>query len=220
LNTRLVVLTTALLLVAGTVLFTAMEARHAYTSRSMGGMWLEGFFQSVTARTAGFNTIDVSALQATSFVLLLLLMVVGASPLSTGGGMRTTTVAVAVLTIRSMTRNREQVEAFGRSLPLTVVHACIAIAVMYATTLFVVVSALVLTQSDVALRDAVFESVSALSTVGLSTGLTQELDTAGRWILCVAMIAGRIGPLAVLWTFVARPAPLRYRYPEEPVVIV
>lgn len=219
LNSRLVLAMTALLLAAGTLLFFGAEARHSLAATSASERWLSSFFQSVTARTAGFNSVDIGALQAPALLLLILLMLVGASPLSTGGGIRTTTVAIALLAVRAMTRGREHVEAFGRTIALPVVHACIAIAVMYAAALIVVTAALLATQPGVLLTDALFESVSALSTVGLSTGLTSKLDETGRWILCAAMIGGRVGPLAVLWTFVVRPRPVSYRYPDEPVVI-
>lgn len=219
LNSRLVLATTGILLAAGALTFLGAESRHALAGLPPGERWVASIFQSVTARTAGFNSVDIASLQPPTLLLLILLMLVGASPLSTGGGIRTTTVAVALLAVRAMTRGREYVEAFGRTIALPVVHACIAIAVMYAAALVVVTAALLATQPGVALTDAFFESVSALSTVGLSTGLTAKLDTTGRWILCAAMIGGRVGPLAVLWMFVVRPRPIRYRYPEEPVVI-
>jgi trk system potassium uptake protein TrkH len=219
LNSRIVLATTLLLVVIGTAAFQATEARHALADRASSLRWLTSLFHSVSARTAGFNSVDVGSLQAPTLLFLTVLMVVGASPLSTGGGVRTTTVAIAALAVRAMTRNREHVEAFGRSIALSVVNACIAITVMYGVALLSVTSALLATQSGCSLEDALFESASALSTVGLSTGLTTELDTTGRWILCGAMIAGRIGPLAVLWSFFTRPAPLRYRYPQEAVIV-
>lgn len=215
LNSRLVLASTGVLLVAGTVLlFLAERGRDG-----VGGSWLSALFHSASARTAGFQSMDLAELAGHTLFFLMILMVIGASPLSTGGGVRTTTLAIALLAVRAMARGRDRAEAFGRSLAGSVVHACISITVMYLIGLTVVTAALLWTQSGLDLEKALFESISALSTVGWTLGVTPELDTTGRLILCAAMIAGRIGPLAVLWTFVARAEPLRYRYPEEPVVI-
>ena len=219
LNSRIVLTATVILIAAGAVLFFGAETNRSLAGGSGGQRWMTSLFQSVTARTAGFNTVDVAGLQLPTLLLLMVLMAIGASPLSTGGGMRTITVAVVFLSVRAMLRNRESVEAFGRSISRPVVHACISIVAMYASALTLLMAALLWTQENLAFQDVLFESVSALSTVGLSTGITPQLDEGGRWIVSVAMIVGRAGPLAVLWSFVARPKPLHYRYPEEQVVV-
>jgi trk system potassium uptake protein TrkH len=219
LSSRLVLTTTGILFVAGTLMFLASESGGALRTFGIGQMWLTSAFASVTARTAGFQTVDPSAFAGPTLLGTILLMVVGASPLSTGGGVKTSTLAVAALTLRSMTRNRDQVEAYGRSIPRQVVNACVAITALYALAASIVTTALLATQRDLPFESAVFESVSALSTVGLSMDVTPHLDTAGRWIVAAAMIAGRIGPLACLWSFISRGRALRYRYPNENVII-
>lgn len=219
LSSRLVLTTTGLLLVAGTLAILASERTGVLQPMGIGEKWLASFFASISARTAGFQTLDPSEFAGPTLLVTILLMVIGASPLSTGGGVKTSTLAVASLTLRAMTRDRDQVEAFGRSIPRQVVNACVAITALYGLATIVVTTALLATQPDLAFEGAVFESVSALSTVGLSKNVTPELDVTGRWIVAAAMIAGRIGPLACMWSFVARGRGLRYRYPDENVII-
>lgn len=219
LSTRLVLTTTGILLVGGTFVILISESRELLKPLDISGKWLAAAFASISARTAGFQTLDPAEYAGPTLLATMLLMIVGASPLSTGGGVKTSTLAVAALTLRAMTRDRDQVEAFGRSIPRQVVNACVAITALYALSTILVTTALLSTQHELAFEKAIFESVSALSTVGLSMNTTAELDTTGRWILSAAMIAGRIGPLACLWSFVARGRGLRYRYPDENVII-
>ncbi len=219
LSSRLVLTTTGLLLVAGTFFFLLSERTGALDTFGISGKWLISAFASISARTAGFQTLDQSTLAGPTLLVTMLLMIVGASPLSTGGGVKTSTLAVAALTLRAMTRDRDQVEAFGRSIPRQVVNACVAITALYGLATILVTTSLLATQPDLAFERAVFESVSALSTVGLSMNVTPELDVTGRWIIAAAMIAGRIGPLACLWSFISRGRGLRYRYPDENVII-
>jgi len=219
LSSRLVLVTTSILLVAGTLAFLASERGGVLRSEGVGQQWLVSSFASISARTAGFQTMDLAQLAGPTLLATMILMVIGASPLSTGGGVKTSTLAVAALTLRSMTRNRDSVEAFGRSIPRNVVNACVAITVLYGMSATAVTAALLATQDGLTFHEAAFESVSALSTVGLSLNVTPRLDDTGRWIVAVAMIAGRIGPLACLWSFVSRGRGLHYRYPDENVVV-
>jgi Trk-type K+ transport system membrane component len=219
LSSRLVLTTTGILFVAGAIMFIASESGGVLRSSGIGQKWLTSAFASITARTAGFQTVEATSFAGPTLLATMLLMVVGASPLSTGGGVKTSTLAVAALTLRAMTRDRDQVEAFGRSIPSQVVNACVAITALYALAAMLVTTALLATQIDLPFESAVFESVSALSTVGLSLDVTTQLDTTGRWIVAAAMIAGRIGPLACLWSFISRGRALRYRYPDENVII-
>jgi trk system potassium uptake protein TrkH len=219
LSSKLVVSTTVLLLIAGTLALLLGERRGAFTHQSVGDQWLSTAFASVSARTAGFQTCDLALLSGPTVLVTILLMAVGASPLSTGGGIKTSTLAVGALTLRAMTRDRADAEAFGRTIPRQVVNACVAITALYAVAVVVVVAALLATQEWLAFEEAVFEAVSALSTVGLSLNVTPRLDETGRWIVAFAKILGRVGPLACLWTFVLHSRSLRYRYPDENVVV-
>jgi trk system potassium uptake protein TrkH len=219
LHTKLVIATSGLLLIIGMLIFRFSEAPHALKDESPGDSWLLSFFHSTMARSAGFAAVDMSLIAPGTLFVLLVLMAIGASPVSTGGGLKTTTVAVAALAVRSMARNREQVEALGRSVPRQVVNAAMAITLIYAILAALTVGALLWTQPGLELDRAAFEGLSAISTVGWSVGVTAEADSTGRWILSAAMLIGRIGPLAVLWTFAARRNSLEYRYPEAPIQI-
>ena len=151
--------------------------------------------------------------------LFMILMIVGASPCSTGGGIKTTSVAVLVLTVRAILRNRDPIDAFGRSVPRRALNAAVAIGLLYFTVLGGIAAALLVAQPDLPFPDILFESISALSTVGLSVGISAKADGTGRLILCAAMLVGRVGPLAVLWSVVSRPPSVRYEYPEEGVMV-
>ncbi len=219
LTTKLVLVTSAVLVAGGTVAILLAESRGVFRAASVHEQWACSIFASISARTAGFQTSDLAVLTGPALLVTMLLMAVGASPLSTGGGVKTSTLAVAALTLKSMTRDRAEVEAFGRTIPRHVVNACVAIVALYAILVVVVTTALLATQVDLQFEAAVFESISALSTVGLSLNITPRLDDTGRWIVAIAMIAGRIGPLACLWSFVSRGRALRYRYPDENLVV-
>lgn len=219
LGTKLVLLTTALLLAIGTLVFRFSESAHTLAQQAGTERWLLSFFHSAMARTAGFNALDLSLVAPGTMFVLMVLMAIGASPISTGGGLKTSTIAVAGLAVRAMARDREQVDAFGRSIPRSTVNAAMAIMLIYSAGIVLVVGLLLWTQPGLELDRAAFEGISAFATVGWSVGVTAEVDSAGRWILSFAMILGRIGPLAILMTFVARRQRLEYRYPEAPMSI-
>lgn len=219
LTSRLVLVTSSVLLGGGTLVFFLSERSGTLLGKPLVQAWMESLFQSVSARTAGFATVDFARVALPTLFVTIVLMAVGAAPLSTGGGVKTTTLAVSALAVRAMTRGRDDVDAFGRCIPRRVVHASIAIVALYGIGTLAVTISLLATQAGIRFEEALFESVSALSTVGLSTGVTARLDATGMWILSGAMIVGRIGPLALLWSFVARPGALRYRYPEEQVLV-
>lgn len=218
-NTKLVLLTSAMLLVAGALLFYLAERRGALANSTATESLMHSLFHSAVSRTAGFNTLDLALLGLPALLLTIVLMAIGASAVSTGGGIKTGTVAVVFLTVRAMMRDRDRVEAFGRSLPARIVNAAIAVFALYMIAAISVTTLLACTQTGIDFVDLLFESVSALSTVGLSHGVTTRLDDTGRIVIAAAMLLGRLGPLAVVWTFLARRKPLHYRYPEEDVVI-
>ncbi|NIA07614.1 MAG: hypothetical protein GWP14_08290 [Actinobacteria bacterium] len=209
LQTKLVATTSISLIVLGTI------ALFLLGSGSLPG----AFFQSVTARTAGFNTIVIKDLPPGGLFLLITLMVVGGSPASTAGGFKTVTLAVLVLSVWATLRRRDNVEAFGRTLALETLRRAAALVILFLGLLVVTTLALSLAQPGESLAELLFESASACGTVGLSTGLTARLTTAGKYILMVAMFLGRLGPLTFLIAVSLRHRPARYDYPSEPLVI-
>ena len=209
LQTKLAVATSLILIILGTVSLLIL------CGGSLGG----AFFQAVTARTAGFNTISVKDLPPGGQFLLISLMVVGGSPASTAGGFKTITLAVLVLSAWATCRRRDKVEAFGRTLTAETLRRAAALVILFLALLALTTLALSLAQPREALADLLFESASACGTVGLTTGLTARLTTGGKYILMVAMFLGRLGPLTFLVAVSARHQPARYEYPSEPLVI-
>lgn len=218
LHTRLVLITTAILLVAGGAGIFLLERGHALAGLPLDRQIFLSFFYSVSARTAGFATAALMTFSPAALFLLIILMWVGASPGSTGGGVKTTTVAVAWLAIRSIVTGRHSVEAFRHRLPeraLLQAFSTIALSLgVIGTALFLLL--LIEPQPFFALA---FETVSALGTVGLSTGITPALSTAGKLIIIAVIFTGRIGVLALVLALSGhRPSP-RHSYTEEPVHI-
>ncbi len=219
LQTKIVLTVTAILIGAGTGLLWLFESCSQNPSADKG--ILAAFFQSVTARTAGFNTVNIAALSDGSKLVLILLMFIGGSPGSCAGGIKTTTFAVIVMVAWATLRKRREVEMFKRSIRLVVLGRAITILMLYLFMMLIAVLALLITEghSNIAFLDILFESASALGTVGLSTGITPTLTTAGKWIIIGAMLAGRLGPLTLLTALLFNVKPAKYEYPTEPLVV-
>ena len=182
---------------------------------------LDALFQSITARTAGFNTVDISTLSPSSKFILILLMFVGGSPGSTAGGIKTVTLAVVVMTAIAALRKRQEVEMFKRSVRIVVVGRAITVVLLFVVVLFGAMLTLSITESSkgFAMSDIFFETSSALGTVGLTTGITASLTTAGKMIIILVMLIGRLGPLTLLAVLTFNLKPARYNYPDEAIIV-
>lgn len=219
LHARLVLWVTAALLVVPTVAIAVLEWRGTLAGLGFFDKVANAFFQAVTLRTAGFNSIDLTAVHPVTWTLMVMLMFVGGSPGSTAGGAKTTTIAVVLLAIGAVVRGRERVELFGRTLPLETILRATAVTTLGVLSCCAALAAIQLTQS-MSLEVALFEVVSALATVGLSIGGTAALDEVGKLIIIACMFAGRVGPLTLFVFLVAREERrARYRYPEEHVLV-
>lgn len=218
-QTRLSALITGVLILCGLIGFWALEAGDILAEKPPRTQLLISAFQSVTARTAGFNTIPVEQLQPSTLLLLVALMVVGACPVSTGGGIKTVTLAVLLLALRALIAGRERVEVYGRALPPRVLLAALAVVVLYVLVAGLGVFGLTFCDPQLPFRSLLFEVVSALSTVGLSTGITAQLSPGSQLILCALMFIGRVGPISLVLSVVRMERPTRYQYPEEDLVV-
>jgi len=218
-NTRLVMITTLILLAGGFVFFMISEYDHSLKGLSLGGKVAGAFFGSVTARTAGFNTVDMSLLAPGTILVYFFLMWIGASPASTGGGIKTTTFAVAILNFVSMSKGKDRTEVFGRE--LTNESGRRAFSVIFLSFLVIGLSVLILTITDanLDLTKIIFEVISAFSTVGLSLGITSQLSLAGKWVVIVTMFLGRVGTLTILVGLFRRMRNFEYSYPSEDIMI-
>ncbi|MGL5032038.1 MAG: TrkH family potassium uptake protein [Aeromonas sp.] len=217
LHSKLMLVMTPALLLIGTLMFWLLERHNPGTlgHASLGGQFLAAFFQSASARTAGFNTIDIGLMTPAALLFLMMLMFIGAGATSTGGGIKVTTFAVVLLATKAFLTKRPHVIAFGRTLSSQIVTRSLAIIIISAMVLMLSMFLLMVTE-DLPFDKIMFETISAFATVGLSTGITASLSESGKLILVLVMICGRLGPLTLAF-MLARPVETRIRYPEENV---
>lgn len=178
-----------------------------------GDKWLAAWFQAVTPRTAGFNTLDIASLEDASTALTLLLMFIGGGSLSTASGIKVVTFFVLLLATYSFLRRDNDVASFGRTIPAETVRKALALAIIYIGVTWLGIFLLLLTEQGQFL-DVVFETVSALGTVGLSRGLTGNLSDTGKIIVIILMFIGRLGPLTLAY-FLASPRVRTLRFPSS-----
>ena len=224
LHARIVLILTPALLLAGTFFYVLVEWGNEGTIKGLGTgeKLLNAFFQSVTMRTAGFNSIDLSKMKDGSKLFSGLLMMVGASPASTGGGMKTTTVALFVLLMLSVVKGESEVNVARRRLSVDNARRALAIVALFLLTLILGTLALSLIEDGrFALSDVFFEAASAMGTVGVSSIGTPNLRPASRIILLPMMFLGRIGPLTLAIAVSRKQGMTRKlsKYPEEKVMI-
>lgn len=223
LQSKIVLSASAVLIVFGmvTLVFFERFSGGPDAGRRLGV--LGALFQSVTARTAGFNTVVIADLTASSKFILVLLMFVGGAPGSTAGGIKNVTLVVVLMTVIAMLRKRGEVEMFKRSVRTIIVKRAITVIVLFTTVLFAATLALSVTESPYrggfTLFDFMFETASALGTVGLTTGVTPALTDAGKLIIIMVMLIGRLGPLTLVAALTFNMRPVRYSYPDEPIIV-
>ena len=179
---------------------------------------LASFFQSVSPRTAGFNTVDLTALSEVGIMLTIILMLIGGSPGSTAGGMKTTTIAVLCMTACSVFRRKNEVHFFGRRIPENTPRYAATILMMY-LTLFTGGAMVISYMENVPMLTALFETGSAIATVGLSLGITPYLGLISRVILILLMFVGRVGGLTLIYAAVSGKHANVSKYPEEKITV-
>lgn len=218
LQSKIMLMATPILLVFGTVMFWLLEHNNATTLGSLppATQWLAAFFQSASARTAGFNSVDISHFSHSAMLIMMFLMLIGAGATSTGGGIKVSTFVVALLATWSFLRQRSSIVLFKRSISWPTVTKALAIIIVSGSILMVSMFLLLITEKA-PFEQVVFETISAFGTVGLSFGLTAHLTEFGKMILIVVMIVGRIGPLTLAY-MLARAEPTLLKYPEENVL--
>lgn len=218
-NSKIVSYTTFFLLVIGTFGFLILEYNRALAEQTgILGKLTGAFFMGASPRTAGFNSINMEMLSVPAILLIMFLMWVGASPGSTGGGIKTTTFAVSVLNFVSLVKGKDRVEAFGREITADSVRRSSAIVLLSIFTLALTIFGLSITDGSKKLLSLGFESISAFSTVGLSLGITSEMSDGGRIILAICMFIGRVGTLTLFIAFIKKTNLKSYRYPQEKVL--
>lgn len=217
-NSRVVLATTAILIVLATLLIYATEHGNAMKSYSLGEQYLAAFFQAVTLRTAGFNTIPFDSLRTVTYLIMIAFMFVGGASGSTAGGIKVNTVAVLFAHVRSTFRNRRQAAIFQHTIVQDQVMK--AFLILLFGVVAVGLGTLLLSVSETQpLRFIAFEAVSAFGTVGLSAGITSSLSVFGRLVIITLMYLGRLGPLTVFAAASQREQPVRIEYPQGAVTI-
>ncbi len=230
LNYKVVTHTTLLLLIFGTLGFVLIEFYNPDTLAplSLKDKLLAAWFQSVTSRTAGFNTIDISQMTVAGLLLTMGLMFVGASPSGTGGGIKTTTLRILSNCTRSVLRGGEQVILYQREVPVSLVLK--AVSVVFGSAVLVIFVTFIISLVEFTLNPAFvagknssiqifFEVISAFGTVGLSTGITAILSPIAQLLLVFTMYAGRVGILLLIAAIVGDPRPSSIQYPEENLLV-
>lgn len=219
LHSKLVIITSAILIITGFLVILVEELLNKNNHLSFGTNALTALFQSVTARTAGFNTINLNYLSAASIFIIILLMVIGASPGSTGGGVKTSSVSIVFAYFRSRLRGREKVDLFYRNIPTRTVEKAFIVFILSFLLISFSVLLLFTFESNFKMNDLVFEVVSAFGTVGLSMGITAQLSLPSKIVLVVTMFIGRIGLLTLLLAISKKESKAVYDYPEANIMI-
>lgn len=224
LETKIVLALNTLLLLFGALVFLAAEWGGALGALAPQSKVLAAVFQSASARSAGFNTIDWSVVNPLTLFVWMGLMFVGGASGSTSGGVRLSTVGVILAAVASTMRGHAETQLWGRRIPSPIIFRAVTVVVIFLLIFGVGVAALsvaehYLSDKETAMIALMFEAMSALGTVGLSTGITPTLSAAGKLVLAALMLVGHLGPLITVYALQRRQRPARYRFPEEAVRI-
>lgn len=219
LQSKLALVMTALLLTLPLAFFFFYEfSRPAWDTFSTGQRFLAAFFQTVTPRTAGFNTVSLPRMAQPSILLTIFLMLTGGCPGSTAGGYKTTTLATMALCVRAVFRKQDGIQCFGRRLPQETLRQCLTIFVLY--LFFFVLGGMILCCAEgISMEAALFEAASAIGTVGLSLGVTPYLGGLSRCVLMFLMFFGRMGGLTMIYALSGNHAPIPGMMPQEKITV-
>ena len=212
------------LILAGALVIFLLENNNVLANFSMKEKLLGSFFQAITPRTAGFNTLPVGNFTVPTLLFIMFLMFVGASPGSTGGGIKTCTFGILLVTLVAMLKNKSRVWAFRKTIPRDIVRKALVIFILALCWIFLFTLFLSITEKDNIsgpryLLRILFEVTSAFGTVGLSTGITSQLSSIGKMLIILTMFVGRIGPLTLALAIAMREDKLVYNYPEEKIMV-
>ena len=223
LHSKVVLFTTAILILFGMIFILGLEFNNPQTLGKLGfgGKILASLFQSVTLRTAGFNTIDLGLMKESSIFLMMILMFIGASPASTGGGVKTTTVATLVLTVKSFILEKQDIEVCERRIGESTVKKSLGIFLLGLTVLVIGTLIISITDPDFNILEVGFEVVSAIATVGLSIGGSPNLSVLGKIFIMLFMFMGRVGSLTIFMALASRGVKKNspIKYPEGKIIV-
>lgn len=221
LNFKVATTTTIILLILGTISFFLIELRNYETfgQMSLVNKIMAAWFQSVTTRTAGFNTVDFGKMTTAGLFITIALMFIGASPGGTGGGMKTTTLRVLTSCTKAILQGQEQVLLYKRQVPISLILKAVGVLIGSVGTVVLATMMIALVEPDLNFIQILFEVVSAFATVGLSTGITASISPVAKLVLILTMYVGRVGVLLLMSAILGDPKPSAIRYPEENLIV-
>lgn len=220
LNTKIILITTAILIVIPTFLFFIFEMDNPKTLGTMnfGEKILASLFQVVSPRTAGYNTIDLSQMHDSTKFLTIILMFIGGAPASTAGGLKITTFALIIISVYCLFKQKSEIEIFGRTVPFKNLNKAL-VSLVIGFTLVITGTMIILSYSDFDFLTVLYEVTSAYATVGLTLGITTKLNAICKITLIILMFMGRVGSLTVLYSFIKTDSKKKYKYPKEEINI-
>lgn len=217
--TKITTTTYAVLFLFGTFVILLIESFHAFKGMSWHEAFFSAMFHSISARSAGLTTIDVTKFSEATDVFLSFLMFIGASPSSVGGGIRTTTFAIAILFLINFARGKEEIQIFNREIHIVDVYRSYVVIILAIAMVIVATMILLITEPEATLTQIVFEITSAFGTCGMSLGLTEHLSPVGKVIMILLMFIGRVGLISFLYSLGGKANRTKYHYPKERVII-
>lgn len=218
-NSRFVLICNAVVLTVATVSYFLMEQKATLIpDDSVAGEWVTSFFMANSARSAGFSSVNLSFVTGPTLIMLVILMWMGSSPGSTGGGVKVTTVALALLNVVTLARGKESVELFKRRIVPESVNKAFAIILLSVVSITISFTLLNFSDGDRSMKELLFETVSAYTTCGLSLGVTASLSSTGKMIIIMTMFVGRVGTLTLLVAFIKNTRNKSYIYPTERIL--
>ncbi|MDE6910562.1 MAG: TrkH family potassium uptake protein [Lachnospiraceae bacterium] len=219
LHSKIVIATTLILTVVGTILFLFTENQASFAGMSPLEKLLGALFSSVTPRTAGFNTVDTAALSNAGKIITIVMMFIGGSPGSTAGGVKTTSIVVLLFYAGAMVLNREDINLFGRRLTEDVVKKANAVVIINFSLAIIAAVIIMTLQPLLNFEDVIFEVLSAIGTVGMTTGVTRSMCAVSRIVLIVLMYCGRLGSLSFALIFAQKKTSASVRQPQEKIIV-
>lgn len=217
--TKITTSTFGILLLVGSIGNLALEYFNAFAGMSWHEKLFASIFHSVSSRSGGLTTMDITAFSDATNVFLSALMFIGASPSSVGGGIRTTTLAIAVLFLINFARGKNSIQIFSREIELIDVFRAFAVIILAGFMVLVATMALLISEPHATAVEILFEITSAFGTCGMSLGITSDLSDFGKVIVMLLMFIGRVGLISFLFTIGGKTDPTKYHYPKERVII-
>lgn len=219
LSTKVVLYTSGALIIIGMIMIFLLENDNTLKGLQTSEKIIDAFFLSVTSRTAGFNTLDTASMKLPTLIFVIFLMFIGASPGSTGGGIKTSTFLLIFVSVIATIKGKDSIDLGKRSIPSALLYKALTVFAFASTYNLLGVFVLSIAEPEIAIFDLVFEHVSAFATVGLSTGITSQLSDMGKLIIMISMFLGRIGTLTLAVALAGYKEQPSFKYPTAHLMI-